>query len=81
MDTVILKNLPLDIRVLILKELGYNTDGIYVVDSNNNKVIDKYISEPVKIDNMIILPGSTIILDDNPVSIACYLDEYPIDEI
>jgi len=81
MEIVNLKNLPIEAKTLILKELGYDTDGIYVVDGNNNKVIDKYISKPITIDNMIILPGSTIILDDNVVSIACYLEEYPIDNI
>ena len=41
-----------------------------------NKIIDKYIEEPVRLDNMIIFPGSTIILDDNPLSIISYLEEY-----
>lgn len=81
METIILKDLPTEVKIGILKELGYNTDGVYVLDGDNNPVIDKYVSEPVRLNNMIILPGSTIILDDNPVSIACYLDDHPIEDI
>ena len=64
-------------KILLLKELGYKSDGIFVLDQNGERVIDKYINEPVKINNMLILPGSTIILDNNPLSIASYLQEHP----
>ncbi len=64
-------------KILLLKELGYKSDGIFVLDQNGERVIDKYIDEPVKINNMLILPGSTIILDNNPLSIASYLQEHP----
>jgi hypothetical protein len=64
-------------RILLLKELGYKSDGIFVLDENEEKVIDRYIDEPVKINNMLILPGSTIILDNNPLSIVSYLQEHP----
>ena len=39
--------------------------------------MDKYIDQPVKINNMVILEGSTLILDNNPLSIASYLEEHP----
>ena len=37
---------------------------------------EKFKECNVKIDNMVILPGSTIILDDNELSISKYLEEY-----
>lgn len=62
-------------KILLLKELGYGTDGEYVLDLEGNKVIDNYIEIPVRIDNMVILPGSTIILDDNEISIMKYMED------
>ena len=69
--------MPDDMKILLLEELGFKSDGTYVLDNNGNKHIDKYINQPVKISNMIILPGSTIIIDDNPLSIASYMEDYP----
>jgi len=60
----------------LLRELGYNCDGEYVLDAEGKKVIDKYIEIPIKVDHMVIFPGSTIILDDNELSIASYMEEY-----
>jgi len=71
-----LKGMSNDHKILLLKELGFSSDGTYVLDKDGQKVYDKYISEPVRISNMAILPGSTVILDDNPLSIALYLEEY-----
>lgn len=71
-----IKELPKEVKIKILKELGYGTDGIYVLDSNGKKHLDKYINEHVRIDNMFIYPGSTIILDNNEVSITNFLEEY-----
>ncbi len=75
-ELVSLKELPMEVKVAILEELGYGTDGVYVVDKNKQRHIDKYIKEPVRLDNMLILPGSTIIIDDNPLSISSYLEEF-----
>jgi hypothetical protein len=74
-----LKDTSDDFKIQLLAGLGYGSDGIYVLDSDGNKHIDKYINEPVKINNMAILPGSTIIIDNNPLSIAAYLEEYELD--
>lgn len=68
--------MPAECKVLLLKELGFGSDGTYVLDVDGKQVLDKYIDEPIKIDNMAILPGSTLILDDNPLSISSYLEEY-----
>ncbi len=64
-------------RIQILKELGYDSDGIFVLDKDGKILLDKYIDQPVKIDNMLILEGSTLILDNNPLSVASYLEDYP----
>ena len=76
MKLLSLKNIAHDSKVALLEELGYGTDGIFVLDSDGNKLLDSYIEKPVKLDNMAILPGSCIIIDDNPLSIAYYIDDY-----
>ena len=76
MELVSLKNVSLNSKLLLLKGLGYSSDGDFVFDSSGNKVLDKYLDIPVKVNNMVIFPGSEIILDDNELSISSYLEEY-----
>ena len=76
MELISLKEISSNSKIALLKELGFNSDGEYVLDSKGNKIIDKYIEVPVKINNMAIFPGSTIILDDNELSISLYLEEF-----
>ncbi len=76
MELLSLKNISRESKMLLLKELGYDTDGTFVLDSKGNKHNDPYIDQPVKIENMLILPGSTVILDDNEFSIAAYIEEH-----
>ena len=76
MEQFSIKNLSKDEKVMLLKELGYDSDGIFVL-KDGKKFQDIYIDENIKIENMIILPGSTIVLDNNPLSIAFYLEEHP----
>ncbi|MFH1365473.1 MAG: hypothetical protein ABIH28_02740 [archaeon] len=76
MELVSLKNISLNSKMRLLQELGYNSDGIFVLDSQGNKVLDKYIDIPVEIENMVIMPGSIIILDNNEISISKYLEEF-----
>ncbi len=76
MELLSLKNISRESKILLLKELGYDTDGTFVLDSKGGKYNDPYIEQPVKIDNMVILPGSTVILDDNEVSIAAYIEDH-----
>jgi len=71
-----IKDMPLDCKSLLLQELGYSSDGTFVLDKTGERVLDKYTDEPVRIDNMAILPGSTIIIDNNPLSISSFLEEY-----
>lgn len=61
---------------MLLKELGYNSDGGFVIDKKGEKVLDRYTMEPVLITNLAILLGSTIILDNNPLSISSFLEEF-----
>jgi len=37
---------------------------------------ETYIEKEIKIDHMLIMPGSTIILDDNELSLSLYLEEF-----
>lgn len=76
MELISLKQISNSSRILLLKELGYGSDGKYVLDENGNKVLDKYLDIPVSVDNMVILPGSTLILDDNELSLSKYLEEF-----
>lgn len=77
MESISLEKFSKESKILLLNELGYSSDGIFVLDSKGNRVYDKYIKDLViKIDNMVILPGSTIILDNNPLSIASYIEEF-----
>lgn len=75
-EIISLKDMPLSCKILLLQELGFSSDGTFVLDKNGERVLDKYTDEPVRIDNMAILPGSTLILDNNPLSISSFLEEY-----
>ena len=63
-------------KIAILEELGYKSDGTFVLDKDGNKFMDKYINTSIKLDEMLILPGSTIIICNNEVSILGYIEEY-----
>ncbi len=76
MELISLKEVSVNSKIALLKEIGFNSDGEYVLDSNGNKVLDKYIEIPVKVNNMAIFPGSTIILDNNELSLSLYLEEF-----
>lgn len=76
MELISLKNVSQESKILLLKELGYCSDGEFVLDSNGNQILDRYLEIPIKIEKMVILPGSEIILDDNELSISKYLEEF-----
>lgn len=76
MDIISLKEVSLKSKILLLRELGYDSDGEFVLDSEGKKIVDKYIEIPIRINNMVILPGSSLILDDNELSISSYIEEY-----
>ncbi|ATZ60907.2 MAG: hypothetical protein BME93_01875 [Methanosarcinales archaeon Met12] len=76
MELISLKQVTNESKILLLKELGYDSDGEFVLDSRGNKILDKYLEIPIKVESMVILPGSEIILDDNELSISKYLEEF-----
>lgn len=77
LELVTIKNAPKEVRLRLLKALGYDVDkeGVYVT-KDGKPAIDQYVKKPVRFGNMAILPGSTVVLDDNPVSIASYFEDH-----
>ncbi len=76
MQFVSIKRLSRDTKVSLLQELGYDVDGEYIINQNGKRVKDKYTDLDVTLKDMAIFPGSTIIINDNPFSIASYFEEY-----
>ena len=72
-----LQDLSKEDKKLLLKELGYDSDDVFVLDESGEPFLDKYTNQPIKIDSMIIMPGSAVVLDDNPLSLTSYLEENP----
>ncbi len=81
MELISIKDFSDDVKIEILQELGYKSDGKYVLNPDGTKVKDKYINTEILLSKMVILPGSTIILDDNPLSIASYFNEYDKEDV
>ena len=62
-------------RLLALQKLGYdlNDDGFVIDKNNSNKeVICKYNQEKVHINTAAILPGSVIVINATPETMAQY---------
>jgi len=62
-------------KILLLRELGYGSDGVFVLKGNERHK-DKYTGEDVKVNNMVIYPGSLTIVNNDEISIANLLEEY-----
>jgi len=75
-ELIPIKNMPKKLKIMLLNQLGYSSDGTFILNKNGEKYLDKYIDKPIKIDNMAIFPGSTIILDNNSLSISSFLEEF-----
>ena len=75
MEIVSLKKVSRASKELLLGQLGYGSDGRYVL-KDGKRWVDKYVGEEVTLDNMLVLPGSTVVITDNPVSVAAYFEEY-----
>ena len=77
MELVSLKEATREFKAALLRELGYFVDkeGI-VIDSRGNRVVDEYADKQVRVVNIAVFPGSTVIIDDNPLSIASYIEEH-----
>ncbi|MEM3452724.1 MAG: hypothetical protein QW835_03745 [Candidatus Hadarchaeum sp.] len=74
-ELVSIKDMPVKLKIRLLRELGFDSDGKFVT-KEGKKVLDKYTGEPIKISNMFIFPGSAIVLDNNPLSISSFLEEF-----
>jgi hypothetical protein len=77
MEEVSLRDAPPEFKVALLRELGYDTDGTWVLTREGKKHVDPYSDKPVRLDRMVVLPGSALVLDDNPLSIASYFEDHP----
>ena len=71
-----MRNVPEEAKVELLRMLGYDSDGTWVLDSAGARVLDRYSKQPVRLNHMIIMPGSTIILEDSDLSVAQYFEEF-----
>ena len=76
MELISLRTAPAEFKVALVRELGYDTDGTYVLRPDGSRLIDEYANVPITLDNMMILPGSAIILDENPLSVASYFEDH-----
>ena len=76
MELLSLKNESIALKLAILRRMGYTSDGTFIFDSNGKKVVDPYIDEAVRVENMVILHGSEVILDSNPLSLAGYVEDH-----
>jgi len=75
MERLSLKEISSNSKIELLRELGYDSDGEFVLESGK-KLLDRYLDIPIKLDNMVILPGSIIILDNNELSLSKYIEEF-----
>ncbi len=76
MEIITLDNVSLESKQELLKELGYNTDDKYIYTKGGRKVKDKYTNEYVMIETMVLLGGSTVIINNDPYSLISYTEEY-----
>lgn len=75
MEIVSLRGVSKESKILLLRELGYDSDGKLVL-KDGKPLVDEYSGEKVTLGNMLILPGSAVVIADNLVSIAAYFDEH-----
>lgn len=73
---VSLEDAPDDFKIHLLTELGLGSDGEHVLDVSGEIVHDRYTGRKVTLKRMLILPGSTVVIDNSPISIASYLEEF-----
>jgi len=79
MEIISLKDVSKNTKIAILEKMGYKSDGTFVLDKDGKKVLDKYTHTEVKLDNMAILPGSILILNEESGSILKYIEEHSDD--
>ncbi|MCL5672956.1 MAG: hypothetical protein JRN13_05170 [Nitrososphaerota archaeon] len=78
MQPISLKEAPVQFKIALVKALGLGVDNTgSILDEQGKPIVDEYVKERVTLANMAILPGSRVILVDNEVSIAGYLNAHP----
>jgi len=75
-EEVSLADAPVAFKLALIEKLGLKTDGIWVLNPDGSKLMDEYANKPIRVDRMIVLPGSIVVLDDNPLSITSYFEEH-----
>jgi hypothetical protein len=77
-ELISLKTAPIEFRIALVREMGYDVDSTstFVLRADGSPLLDEYANVQVRLDNMMILPGSAIILDDNPLSVASYFEDH-----
>jgi hypothetical protein len=75
MEELQISDWTLNEKKILLQKLGYDTDGVFVV-KDGKRFQDAYLKQDISINNMLILPGSTVVIDNNPLSIAYYLQDH-----
>ncbi|MBS1263228.1 MAG: hypothetical protein MAG715_00400 [Methanonatronarchaeales archaeon] len=64
-------------KIELLKALGYDADEDgYIVDRDGDPYTERYSGEEIRLENASILPGSTVIVDTNALSLSRYIGEY-----
>jgi len=69
-------------RLEVLKKLGYvlNDQGFVIDVDTKEEVMCKYSKQKVHINFAAILPGSTLIINATPLTMAQYFVEHDDDE-
>jgi hypothetical protein len=75
-ELISISEMPIEVKKILLEKLEYSMEGKNILDKDKQIVKDRYTGQVVSIDNMLIFPGSAIILDDNPLSVSAYLEEF-----
>ncbi len=77
MEVVKWEKIPEEIRLALLKALGYEVEEGRVLEEGEPK-LDPYVDKQLTLENLAILPGFSppVLLDNNSVSLACYLEDY-----
>lgn len=76
MELIPIKDMPKELKIRLLKELRHDSDGTFVLDKDGKILLDRYTGDQVRINNMAVFPGSAIILDNNPLSVSSFLEEF-----
>jgi hypothetical protein len=62
-------------KLNLIRKLGYNIDNAGFITRDGRRITDRCTGKPVQFSRMAIIAGT--IIDDNPISIASYLEDMP----